>query len=250
MYLALTHSARRLAATSPQTHLTRTLSVKSGPIPPQNAPRGVSDSTPPSPASANTNTSTPPPPSPSTQSTPINTQNASESDAPAAPAPTTLSLDFAPSEPTTERERTGAKSSKDSLSSIERRRRQLGRVSFGLFALGLVSGCVYLGREWTEDELVSRRSVGVSIHDALVDPRSHLYFRGGRTYLIPGGVVRLAGSRQCSTYDPAIMMTRYSWLTVLSSTSRNQSGKNFSRPCSHPLIKSPTLCCYLSTIYW
>jgi mitochondrial import inner membrane translocase subunit TIM50 len=85
----------------------------------------------------------------------------SESDPSAAPSPspTTLSLDFAPPEPGAERERTGAKSSKDSLSSIERRRRQLGRVSFGLFALGLVGGCVYLGREWTEDELVSRKSV-------------------------------------------------------------------------------------------
>jgi len=73
----------------------------------------------------------------------------------------TLSLDFAPPEPDAERGRTGAKSSKDSLSSIERRRRQLGRVSFGLFALGLLGGCVYLGREWTEDELVSRKSVRV-----------------------------------------------------------------------------------------
>ena len=61
--------------------------------------------------------------------------------------PATLSLDFAPLEPGAERERT--KSSKDSLSNIERRRRQLGSVSFGLFASGLLGGCFYLGREWT-----------------------------------------------------------------------------------------------------
>jgi len=77
-----------------------------------------------------------------------------------------LSLDFAPPEPGAERERTGAKSSKDSLSSIERRRRQMGRVSFGLFALGLLGGCVYLGREWTEEELVSRRSRGEDVSDS------------------------------------------------------------------------------------
>jgi import inner membrane translocase subunit TIM50 len=150
--------SRRLATALPSAHSIRTFSVKPGPIPPKNATQGASDSTPHSQASDNTPT---PRPAASVQNTPIDTQNVSESDPSAAPSPspTTLSLDFAPPEPGTERERTGAKSSKDSLSSIERRRRQLGRVSFGLFALGLVGGCVYLGREWTEDELVLRKSV-------------------------------------------------------------------------------------------
>jgi import inner membrane translocase subunit TIM50 len=153
--------SRRLATTLPSAYFTRTLSVTSGPTPKKNAPQDASDSTPHSQASDNTHTSTRPPAS--TQNTLPDTQNASELNlsATSSPTPTTLSLDFAPPEPGTERERTGAKSSKDSLSSIERRRRQLGRVSFGLFALGLVGGCVYLGREWTEDELVSRTSVRV-----------------------------------------------------------------------------------------
>jgi import inner membrane translocase subunit TIM50 len=154
--------SRRLATALPSAHFTRTFSVKSGPHSQKNAQKnaaqGVSDSTTHPQVSDDTHTSTPP------ASTPTDTQNLSESNPSATPSPTptTLSLDFAPPEPGhTERGRTGAKSSKDSLSSIERRRRQLGRVSFGLFALGLVGGCVYLGREWTEDELVSIKSVRV-----------------------------------------------------------------------------------------
>lgn len=152
--------SRRLATALPSAHSIRTFS---GPIPPKKATQGASNSTPHSQASDNTHKPTRP--SPSVQNTAIDTQNVFESDPSAAPAPsptpTTLSLDFAPPEPGAARERTGAKSSKDSLSSIERRRRQLGRVCFGLFALGLVGGCVYLGREWSEDELVSRKSVRV-----------------------------------------------------------------------------------------
>lgn len=112
--------------------------------------------------------------------------------------PTTLSLDFAPPEPGTERERTGAKSSKDSLSSIERRRRQLGRVSFGLFAIGLLSGSVYLGREWSEDELVERKSVRTDMQHSCV-PRSSVS-REEKQSQIRGGAVHQAASRQCSTY--------------------------------------------------
>ncbi len=155
--------SRRLATALPSAHFTRTFSVTPGPTPPKNAAQGASDSTH-SQASENIHKPTHPPTS--TQNTPKDTQNVSESDSSATstPTPTTLSLDFAPPEPGTERVRTGAKSSKDSLSSIERRRRQLGRVSFGLFALGLVGGCVYLGREWTDDELVSRKSVRAPFH--------------------------------------------------------------------------------------
>src|SRR5260221_4083996 len=162
----LARTARRLATAAPSTHLTRAFSANSGSIPPKNVAPAASDSTPRSPTSedhdhthADAPTDAPPASAPST---PGGTRKLSESDVldtPVPPSPTTLSLDFAPPEPGTERERTGAKSSKDSLSSIERRRRQLGRVSFGLFALGLVGGGIYLGRQWTEDELVSRRSV-------------------------------------------------------------------------------------------
>jgi hypothetical protein len=154
----LSCTARRLATAPPSAHFSRSFSARSGRIPPKNAGQTTSP-TPRSPASDNTHAPTRPPAS--AQKTPIDTTNGS--DLLATPTPTTLSLDFAPAEPGAERERTGAKSSKDSLSSIERRRRQLGRVSFGLFALGLLGGGIYLGREWTEDELVSRRSVRVTL---------------------------------------------------------------------------------------
>jgi len=164
----LSRTARRLATAAPSIHVTRAFSVNSGSIPPKNAAQPASGSTPRSPTSEgqahdHTHTDAPaaPPPA-SSPNTPGDAPKSSESavlETPIPPSPTTLSLDFAPPEPGTERERTGAKSSKDSLSSIERRRRQFGRVSFGLFALGLVGGGIYLGRQWTEDELVSSRSV-------------------------------------------------------------------------------------------
>jgi hypothetical protein len=76
-------------------------------------------------------------PAASAQDTPIDTQNVSESDPSVAPSPlpTRLSLDFVLPEPGTDRERMGAKSSKDSLSSIERHRRQPGRISLAFLPL-------------------------------------------------------------------------------------------------------------------
>ena len=47
---------------------------------------------------------------------------------------------------------TGARSSKESLSTIERRRRFLGRLSLTLLGLGLVGAWVYMGREWEQGE--------------------------------------------------------------------------------------------------
>ncbi|KAI6043535.1 HAD-like domain-containing protein [Pisolithus marmoratus] len=68
------------------------------------------------------------------------------------------SLDFQPSEPQQPRaERTGAKSSKDSLSSIERKRRFLARLSLGLISVGVGLQLVYLGRQWDEDELKAKK---------------------------------------------------------------------------------------------
>ena len=164
----LIRTARRVAAASPSPHLTRALSAKPGSSPPKISAQGTPRATSPSPSSDTTH---PRPSPPQTASTDVS--SVSELDTPISVQPTSLSLDFAPPEPGAERERTGAKSSKDSLSSIERRRRQLGRVSFGLFAIGLLSGCVYLGREWTEDELVLRKVVRVPSHSTLAHPRAH-----------------------------------------------------------------------------
>jgi import inner membrane translocase subunit TIM50 len=65
-------------------------------------------------------------------------------------------LDFQ-AEAETESKRTGAKSSKDSLSSIERRRRYLGRIALGVFVIAFGAQVTYMGREWEEHELKDKR---------------------------------------------------------------------------------------------
>src|ERR1700744_339109 len=52
--------------------------------------------------------------------------------------------------------RTGAKSSRNSLSSFEKRRRAMGRAALGALGLGVVFGIFYMGREWERDELLGR----------------------------------------------------------------------------------------------
>ncbi|KAG1810052.1 HAD-like domain-containing protein [Suillus plorans] len=77
---------------------------------------------------------------------------------PSSPPTSLPSLDFQPVEPEPEKtQRTGAKSSKDSLSSIERKRRFLGRLSLGVLAVALGVQVVYLGRDWETDELKERK---------------------------------------------------------------------------------------------
>ncbi|PFH47484.1 hypothetical protein AMATHDRAFT_67686 [Amanita thiersii Skay4041] len=66
-------------------------------------------------------------------------------------------LDFLPAEVKEEPKRTGAKSAKDSLTTGERQRRHMLRVSLGMLLLGLGINAVYMGREWDAEELESRR---------------------------------------------------------------------------------------------
>ncbi|KAJ7077911.1 HAD-like domain-containing protein [Mycena belliarum] len=63
------------------------------------------------------------------------------------------SLDFSPEVDQT----TGAKSSKDSLSSVEQKRRTLGRISLLVLGLGFGINVLYLGREWDESELKAKK---------------------------------------------------------------------------------------------
>lgn len=79
------------------------------------------------------------------------------------PSPASLSLDFAPNAEQEEEpaQRTGARSSKDSLSSIERRRKAMGRATLATFAVGLLAGTAYLGREWTEEDLKNKKMVNI-----------------------------------------------------------------------------------------
>ena len=90
-----------------------------------------------------------------------NAPSSGKPDAEVPPSPTSLSLDFSPVSEQDEEatRRTGARSSKDSLSSIERRRKAMGRATFAALGIGLLAGTVYLGREWTEDELKDKKMV-------------------------------------------------------------------------------------------
>ncbi|KAF8216325.1 HAD-like protein [Mycena galopus ATCC 62051] len=65
------------------------------------------------------------------------------------------SLDFSPE--VQEEHTTGAKSSKDSLSSVEIKRRRLGRISLAVLALGFGINVIYMGREWDEAELKAKK---------------------------------------------------------------------------------------------
>ncbi|KAJ7050490.1 HAD-like domain-containing protein [Mycena amicta] len=72
---------------------------------------------------------------------------------PSPPPPSNLpSLDFSP-----QSEQTGAKSSKDSLSSVELRRRRLGRLSLAVLTLAFGINTVWMGREWEEGELKAKK---------------------------------------------------------------------------------------------
>jgi hypothetical protein len=71
------------------------------------------------------------------------------------------SLDFSPE--VQEEQTTGAKSSKDSLSSVEIKRRRLGRISLAVLVLGFGINAVYMGREWDESELKAKKLVSLSV---------------------------------------------------------------------------------------
>lgn len=125
---------------------------------------GSSSSQPPSPSESESQTSPNPtdspaeststPPPTDTSAAGVATPVAAESGAAAAPPATILpSLDFHATIPESPADRpTGARSSKESLSTIERRRRFLGRVGLTILGVGLVGAGVYMGREWEDNE--------------------------------------------------------------------------------------------------
>ncbi|RXW25692.1 hypothetical protein EST38_g162 [Candolleomyces aberdarensis] len=67
------------------------------------------------------------------------------------------SLDFMPSAPQEEPKRTGAVSSKGTLSSGEKRRKVMSRVMMAILGGAFAAHTVYLGREWEEEELKAKR---------------------------------------------------------------------------------------------
>ena len=118
--------------------------------------RGLASKPPPKPPRA----APPPPPPSAAQAASKPAGGAGPADAPVTPIEklSVPSLDFTPGEEP-QQERTGARSSKDSLSSIERRRRFLGRVSAALLLAGAGAATWLMGREWEDEELQAKRMV-------------------------------------------------------------------------------------------
>lgn len=77
------------------------------------------------------------------------------------------SLDFQPEQKQERTTRTGAKSSKNSLSSIEQRRRIWARCALGILVVGVGAELLYLGREWDPEELKNKKIVGILTLQAL-----------------------------------------------------------------------------------
>ncbi|KAI0753387.1 HAD-like domain-containing protein [Daedaleopsis nitida] len=103
--------------------------------------------------STNPSPAPPPPPPPAAASH----ADPAEALKPIAGSSMVPSLDFSPGEEEAKQARTGARSSKDSLSSIERRRRFLGRVSLAMMLAGTGVVAWYMGRDWEEDELKAKK---------------------------------------------------------------------------------------------
>ncbi|KAF8515336.1 HAD-like protein [Hysterangium stoloniferum] len=125
--------------------------------PPPSAASALSDTPPPG-SSADPPRPAPPPQDVETSQPPWPRDGAAKHAAGGTPG--ALSLDFIPSEPAgTAPDRTGARSSKGSLSSIERRRRVISKAFLVMVGLGLAAGVVHMGRPWEAEEMEGRSSV-------------------------------------------------------------------------------------------
>jgi mitochondrial import inner membrane translocase subunit TIM50 len=91
--------------------------------------------------------------------------------------PSLSTLDFTAADEKPPSDRTGARSAKDSPSSIERKTRFMSSLMVGAAALGLGLYAVSLSGEWTEAELKEKRMVGPTLRPLACavtdrDPRS------------------------------------------------------------------------------
>jgi hypothetical protein len=116
----------------------------------------------------------PPPPNPTSTDEPLKPKSLPSLDISpieATPPPNTPS-----GKPTGER--TGARSAKDSLSTIEKKRQTFARwtIAFGL--AGVIGGAVYMGREWESEE--EKKAIGAGVSRPLIYPiLSPIIFAGG-----------------------------------------------------------------------
>ncbi|KAG5644307.1 hypothetical protein DXG03_008725 [Asterophora parasitica] len=84
---------------------------------------------------------------------------------PAAPLPSgsVPSLDFSPPDPAEQQQRTGARSSRGTLSSAEKKRRNMGRLTLAILTVAFGVNTIHMGREWEEEELAAKK---LTIEDA------------------------------------------------------------------------------------
>ena len=81
------------------------------------------------------------------------------SDSKLSELPSLSTLDFTAADDAPRSERTGARSARDSPSSIERKTRLMSRLMIGAAVLGLGMYATSLGGEWTEAELKEKKMV-------------------------------------------------------------------------------------------
>ena len=134
-------------------------------------------------------------------------------------------LDFSPEPAEEAPQRTGAKSSRDSLSSSEQKRRKSSRVMMALMGLGLVGGAIHLGREWEEGELQEKRVVRAIFVIGFVVLTVPVETRGRAAGPSWAHCLPVYGNIRCMS----CFMCISSCLMLLDSISVNQLGQN----CCH-----------------
>lgn len=99
----------------------------------------------------------PPPPNPTNPNDPLTPKSLPSLDISPiqAPAP--------PNAPPPSEGRTGARSAKDSLSSIEKKRRAMARWTIALAVTGVFGSIAYMGRDWENEE--ERKAIGADVSE-------------------------------------------------------------------------------------
>ncbi|EJF60655.1 NIF-domain-containing protein [Dichomitus squalens LYAD-421 SS1] len=172
----------------------------------------------------------PPPPPPS------GAKLTNQADAP-KPIPSSSvvpSLDFDPEGPESgdaNRERTGAKSSKDSLSSIERRRQFMGRVSLAMLLAGAGAVTWIAGRPWEEDELKAKKLSPEEAAKSTRWERTKARFTGiFDTFTEPLWPELLPPPLQGEMYRPYTLLVSVDDLLVTSTWDRQHGWRTAKRP--------------------
>ncbi|KAL1945374.1 hypothetical protein VTO73DRAFT_2225 [Trametes versicolor] len=170
----------------------------------------------------------PPPPPP--RAPPPASEIPAEAPTPVPSSQIVPSLDFDPSAEGAKQERTGARSSKDSLSSIERRRRFLGRVSLAMLLVGAGVATWQMGSPLDEEELRARRWTAEDAPQSRWE-RTKLRFTGiFDTFTEPLWPELLPPPMQGHLYRPYTLLVSVDDLLVTSTWDRQHGWRTAKRP--------------------